>query len=142
MMLSNLPSEILQNVFRFLPSTDALQMLLVCKTTNQVCNHWLFWYDLFVQKLSSKKHQSIPKEAWKQYVYIDSILEQADFSKPLPIESFRWLPWVIALQRKLLLCTSSNMIQFLIGRRLSRNTIKSCVVEQVPETCTSNQLGR
>jgi hypothetical protein len=104
-MLLTLPSEILQNITRFLPSKDALQILQVCHRLNYVCDHWTIWQDILSKELIINTQELrlwTSKEVWKQYVYIDSLLDQIDFSMPLPLRIFRWLPHLVVLKRVLL----------------------------------------
>jgi hypothetical protein len=105
-LLEQLPTELLQYIFSFVPSMTALGLPLVCRRFHTVCEDGIVWRQVFQNSEKSYKANALTKvlfsnPTWLWYVKADarSFLKLYQRSV-LPLEQpLTWIPQLFVLKR-------------------------------------------
>lgn len=104
MPLLALPSETLAKVVGYLPPQCALNMLLVCRQTNQAIDHWTVWRGSVLRDpgipFEIANTLKIGRGSWKRYACADAKASYDIIRLEASSRTLLWLPQLLALSRK------------------------------------------
>jgi hypothetical protein len=107
-MAPHLPTEILRNLFGYLSSADAINVLLVCREWKDACDDGAVWRRVLYQSCDldaeSLDRSNIKFESWRYYVRADFFAQSLQSTSPITDRVLTWLPHLVAIHRK---CYSS-----------------------------------
>ncbi|KAH9206741.1 hypothetical protein DL95DRAFT_66443 [Leptodontidium sp. 2 PMI_412] len=117
--LSTLPSEILQQISTYLPSSSVISLLLVNQSLKRAVDHWSVWRSFITNnpRFPNGIPRSAGEESWKRYVLADIKARRWEESKrsgggklKVDVQDLRWLPMLLVVEHPVLKTLTPEMV--------------------------------